>query len=163
VRADRGEEAGADPGVLRIAYTTLAPDGAPVEAESLKTLMEAVTLCADLGHRVEPADPEIDRSAVVPTFLTIAAANTVVNLAGHPTAGRPPRSDEVERVTWATARMGDRVTGADYVRAIHTAHRLGRQIGEAHRRKLRWFEICEASSRWRHDNLRDQGRTMRYC
>src|SRR5947207_8078539 len=38
------QEAGADPGVLRIAYTTLAPDGAPVEAESLKTLMEAVTL-----------------------------------------------------------------------------------------------------------------------
>ena len=128
------QEAGADPGVLRIAYTTLAPDGAPVEAESLKTLMEAVTLCADLGHRVEPADPEIDRSAVVPTFLTIAAANTVVNLAGHPTAGRPPRSDEVERVTWATARMGDRVTGADYVRAIHTAHRLGRQMAEFHRR-----------------------------
>ena len=128
------QEAGADPGVLRIAYTTLTPDGAPVEAESLKTLMEAVTLCADLGHRVEPADPQIDRSAVVPTFLTIAAANTVVNLAGHPTAGRPPRSDEVERVTWATARMGDRVTGADYVRAIHTAHRLGRQMAEFHRR-----------------------------
>ncbi len=127
-------EAGADPGVLRIAFTTLAPNEAPVEAENLKTLMEAVTLCADLGHRVEPADPEIDRSAVVPTFLTIAAANTVVNLAGHPTAGRPPRSDEVERVTWATARMGDRVTGADYVRAIHTAHRLGRQMAEFHRR-----------------------------
>ena len=48
-------------------------------------------LCADLGHHVEEADPEIDRAAVVPTFLTLAAANTVVNLGSHPTAGRPPR------------------------------------------------------------------------
>src|SRR3989449_8623891 len=128
------QEAGADPGVLRIAYTTLAPNGAPVEAESLKTLMETVTLCADLGHRIEPADPQIEGRAVVPTFLTIAAANRGVNLAGHPTAGRPPRSDEVERVTWATARMGDRVSGADYVRAIHTAHRLGRQMAQFHDR-----------------------------
>jgi amidase len=71
---------------------------------------------------------------VVPTFLTIAAANTVVNLASHPTAGRSPRPDEVERVTWGTARMGDRVTGPDYVRAIHTAHRLGRQMAEFHQR-----------------------------
>jgi amidase len=128
------QEVGADPGVLRIAYTSAAPNGAPVEAQSLQALMETVKLCAGLDHRVERADPEIDRSAVVPTFLTIAAANTVVNLASHPTAGRSPRADEVERVTWATARMGDGVTGPDYVHAIHTAHRLGRQMAEFHRR-----------------------------
>src|SRR5215831_17646307 len=74
------EEVGADPGLLCIAYTTAAPNGAPVEAESVRTLMETVNLCAELGHRVEQADPEIDRAAVVPTFLTIASANTVVNL-----------------------------------------------------------------------------------
>ncbi len=128
------DEVGADPGILRIAYTVVAPNGAPIEAESRRALMETAALCADLGHRVEQADPEIDGSAVVPTFLTIAAANTVVNLASHPTAGRSPRQDEVERVTWATARMGERVTGADYVRAIHTAHRLGRQMAKFHRR-----------------------------
>ena len=97
-------------------------------------LMETVQACADLGHKVEQADPDIERAAVVPTFLTIASANTVYNLTGHPSAGRPPRPDEVERVTWATARMGDRVTGADYVRAIHTAHRLGRQMAQFHER-----------------------------
>jgi Asp-tRNA(Asn)/Glu-tRNA(Gln) amidotransferase A subunit family amidase len=30
--------------------------------------------------------------------------------------------------------MGERVTGADYVRAITTAHRLGRQMAQFHRR-----------------------------
>ena len=126
-------EVGADPGALRIAFTTAAPNGALVEAESLRALTETVTLCGSLGHRVEPADPEIDGSAVVPTFLTIAATNMVVTLASHP-SGRAPRPDEVERVTWATAKMGERVTGADYVRAITTAHRLGRQMAQFHQR-----------------------------
>jgi len=112
------EEVGADPGALRIAYTSRAPNGAKVEAESLRVLAETAKLCADLGHRVEEADPEVDRAAIVPTFMTIAAANTVVNLGTHPTAGRRPRSDEVERITWGTAELGEKVSGADYVRAI---------------------------------------------
>ena len=82
------------------------PTARPIEADSLRTLTETAALCADLGHQVEQADPDVDGSAVVPTFLTIASANTVVNLASHPTAGRPPRPDEVERVTWNTATDG---------------------------------------------------------
>ena len=128
------QEVGAAAGALRIAYTTVAPNGVSTDAESLRALTETVTLCTDLGHKVERADPKIEGSAVVPTFVTIAAANTVVNLASHPTAGRSARQGEVERVTWATARLGDRVTGADYVRAIHTAHRLGRQMAQFHER-----------------------------
>jgi Asp-tRNA(Asn)/Glu-tRNA(Gln) amidotransferase A subunit family amidase len=64
--------------------------------------------------------------------LTLAAANTVVNLASHPTKGRTARADEVEKVTWATARLGDAVSGADYVRATQTAHKLGRQMAAFH-------------------------------
>ena len=129
------QEVGADPGALRIAFTSLAPNGAKVEAESLRVLAEAAKLCADLGHRVEEADPAIERPAVVSTFLTLAAANTVVNLASHPTKGRAAHADEVETVTWATAKLGEQVTGANYVRATQTAHRLGRQMAAFH---LRW-------------------------
>jgi len=128
------EEIAAAPGRLRIAYTTVAPNGAPVEAVSLETLAETVALCRDLGHHVEEANPEIDGAAVVPTFLTFSTANTVVNLASHPTAGRLPRPDEVERVTWATGQLGEKVTGADYVRATQAAHRLGRQMAAFHAR-----------------------------
>jgi amidase len=128
------QEVSADPGSLRIAYTTVAPNRVAVDAESLRALQETATLCSELGHRVEEANPAIDGALVVPTFLTIVAANTVVNLASHPTAGRPPRADEVERVTSDTGRMGEKVSGADYVRAIHTAHRLGRQMADFHAR-----------------------------
>jgi Asp-tRNA(Asn)/Glu-tRNA(Gln) amidotransferase A subunit family amidase len=125
-------EVGADPGCLRIAFTTVAPNGAKVEAESVRALAETAKLCADLGHHVAEANPTVDGDAVVPTFLTLAAANTVINLAGNPTKGRSAREDEVERITWATARRGEQVTAADYVRATQTAHRLGRQMAAFH-------------------------------
>jgi Asp-tRNA(Asn)/Glu-tRNA(Gln) amidotransferase A subunit family amidase len=127
-----GQEVGADPGSLRIAYTSLTPNGAKVETESLRVLAETARLCAELGHRVDEVEPAIDRSVVVPTFLTLAAANTVVNLASHPTKGRAARPDEVERVTWETAKLGEKVSGADYVRATQAAHRLGRQMAAFH-------------------------------
>ncbi|HET7875612.1 MAG TPA: amidase [Methylomirabilota bacterium] len=126
------QEVGAASGTLRIAWTAAAPDGAPVDAESLAAVREVARLCHDLGHRVEEASPKIDGAAIVPAFLTLAAANTVVNLSSHPTAGRSPREDEVERVTWATAQVGQKVSGADYVRATQTAHRLGRQLAAFH-------------------------------
>ena len=117
---------------LRIAYTTAAPNGAPVDTEYLKALAETVVFCKDLGHKVQEADPEIDRAAVVPTFLTLAAANMVVNLASYPTAGRPARKGEVENVTWGTAQEGERISAADYVNATQTMHRLGRQMAAFH-------------------------------
>ena len=125
-------EVGADPGRLRVAFTTVAPNGAKVEAESLRALAETAKLCSDLGHHVEEAKPAIEGDAVVPTFLTLAAANTVINLAGNPAKGRPAREDEVERITWATARRGEQISAADYVRATQTAHRLGRQMAAFH-------------------------------
>jgi Asp-tRNA(Asn)/Glu-tRNA(Gln) amidotransferase A subunit family amidase len=125
-------EAGTDPGKLRIGFTSVAPNGAQVEADSLRALAEAAKLCADLGHRVEEVEPEIDGAAVVPAFLTLASANTVVNLASHPTNGRPPLPGEVEKVTYATGQLGEKVTAADYIRATQTAHRLGRQMAAFH-------------------------------
>ena len=126
------KEVGTRPGKLRIAWSATAPNGAKVESECLRVLAETVKLCADLGHHVEECDPDIDRAAVVPTFLTLASANTVVNLASHPSAGRPAREGEVERITWLTAKRGESVTGADYVRATQAAHRLGRQMAAFH-------------------------------
>lgn len=126
------QEVGADPGRLRIAWTARAPNGVPIDPACLQVLAETVQTCIDLGHRVEECDPDIERAAVVPTFLTLAAANTVVNLGSHPTAGRGAREDEVECITWLTAKMGERIGAPDYARAVHTEHRLGRQMAAFH-------------------------------
>ena len=126
------DEVGADPGRLRIAFTRKAPNGAEVGAESLRELDETARLCASLGHHVEEADPKVEGDAVVPAFLTLSAANTVVNLGSHPTKQRPPNPGEVENVTRTMYERGQRVTAADYVKAVNTAHRLGRQMAAFH-------------------------------
>jgi Asp-tRNA(Asn)/Glu-tRNA(Gln) amidotransferase A subunit family amidase len=127
-------DVGSNPGPLRIAFTTKAPNGAPVAPEYLATLRETAKLCADLGHRVEEVDPAVDGDQIVPTFLTLAAANTVVNLGSHPTKGRPARRGDVETVTWETGQLGEKLTAVDYVRATQTAHKLGRQMAAFHAR-----------------------------
>ena len=121
------------PGRLRIAWTLRTPNDAPVDPASATLVREIARTCADLGHEVIEADPDIDREAVVPTFLTLAAANSAVNVRSHPTAGRPPRRGEVENVTFDTAARGERISAQDYVRATQTAHRLGRQMAAFHR------------------------------
>jgi amidase len=127
-------EVGASPGRLRIAWTVRAPNGAPVDPACVALIREMAGLCADLGHEVVEADPEIERDVVVPTFLTLAAANSAVNVRTHPTAGRPPRRGEVENVTFGTAARGEQITAQEYVRATQTAHRLGRQMATFHQR-----------------------------
>lgn len=121
---------------LRIAFTSVAPDGVAVDAHNVAALADIARLCADLGHDVEDVSPEIDSvidaAAIVPTFLTLASANTVVSLSSHPTKGRSPQLGEVETVTYAMGELGQTVSAADYVRATQTAHRLGRQMAAFH-------------------------------
>jgi amidase len=126
------EEAGADPGRLRIAFTRKAPNGAKIGAESLRELDATAQLCAELGHHVEEADPAVEGEAMVPTFVTLAAANTVVNLGTHPAKQRTPEPGEVENVTREMYERGLRIGSAEYIKAVNTAHRLGRQMGAFH-------------------------------
>lgn len=125
------DEVGADPGRLRVAMTSRAPNGAPVERELLDVLEDTAALLRDLGHDVEETDPDIDRESVIPTFRAISAANVAATLRGHP-AGREAGPDDVERVTAAAARLGEEMSGADYVRATQAAHRLGRRMAAFH-------------------------------
>ena len=125
------DEVGADPGRLCIAMTSRAPNGAPVESEVLDVFESAAQLLRDLGHDVEEADPDIDRESVIPTFRTISAANVAAALRSHP-AGKKAGPGNVERVTAAAAKLGEEMSGADYVQATQAAHRLGRRMAAFH-------------------------------
>ena len=120
------------PGSLRIAVTSKAPNGAPVEADPLRVLQETASLCADLGHRVDEADPAIDGADVVPTFRTISAIQILYLIRAHP-AGRTPQPGDLETVVADTARLAEGIDGATYMAAVHTAHRIGRQMAAFHR------------------------------
>jgi amidase len=127
------KEVGAEPGRLRIAFTEGARSGITVDPDCRRVLHDTALLCANLGHAVEETDPGLDSPLAWRTFVTLVAPNMMVNIANHPTAGRLPRADEVEKVTWATAKLGEAVRAIDYIRATQTVHRMGRQLARFHR------------------------------
>ena len=125
------QEVGADPGRLRIAFTEVAPNGAPVEEDYLRVLRETVSLCEELGHIVEEANPRIDGEAIVPTFRTISAVNALNAITSHP-SGRAPQSGELETVVANTLKVAAGIDAASLMSATQTAHRIGRQMAAFH-------------------------------
>lgn len=125
------EEVGAEPGQLRIAFTTKAPNGAPVEADYLRVLGEAAALCEGFGHAVEEADPEVEGEAIVPTFRTISAVNALNGIRSHP-SGQPPKPGDLETVVANTVKLAESIDGVTLMNATQTAHRIGRQMAAFH-------------------------------
>ncbi len=66
------EEVGASPGRLRIAFTDVAPTGAPVSEECKKALKQAVSTLEGLGHDVFEATPDWgEPNELLAAFLTV--------------------------------------------------------------------------------------------
>ncbi len=116
---------------MRIACTLETPNGAVVGSEQRRVLEEAAALCDSLGYIVEWTDPVIDGAAIVKTFRTISACNTLNGLRSHP-SGRMPEADDVETVVRETARIAEAIDGATFLEAEQTAHRIGWQMAAFH-------------------------------
>ena len=65
------EEIGVDPGRLRIAFTTAAPDDFDVDAECVAATRDAADLLASLGHDVEEAAPDWGGSDLMEDFKAV--------------------------------------------------------------------------------------------
>lgn len=115
------------PGELKIALMTDGFDGRPLDAECVAGINEAAKLCIDLGHQVEPAQPNLDIAALLRATRTIISGNVwnVINLRCK-SLGREPSSEDVEPVTRAFAEEGCRASAGDYAAAILILHQQGR-------------------------------------
>ena len=129
------EEVGADPGKLRIAYTTDPLLGDSIHPDCVAAVDDAVALLTDLGHEVEEAAPPVDRKALIDAFVTLVAASTAHDIDRHAgiTGNRPHRS-QYEDITWVLGLVG-RKLGADRVAsALTTIRSAGRVLGTFHTR-----------------------------
>jgi Asp-tRNA(Asn)/Glu-tRNA(Gln) amidotransferase A subunit family amidase len=123
------EEAGADPGVLRIAVSGRPSNGVPVDPDCLAAMDHAAALCTDLGHHVEEAEPDYDRDEIDEQRIKIIACCLRAGIGARAAElGVAPES-LVEPMTWYIASLADQVSGADYAAAVGSLHRVGRQIG----------------------------------
>jgi len=96
------KEVGADPGQLRIAYTTAAPTGTPVHADCVSAVGDAAALCSDLGHEVVEAAPAVDGELVTQAFIALWSAGCAWTIDGIALlTGRNPAPDQFEPLTWA--------------------------------------------------------------
>jgi amidase len=124
-------EVGADPGRLRIAFTTTAVTDVPVHADCVSAVREAAALCADLGHEVVETDPAVDGDLMNQAFITIWSAGCTWSMEGMALrTGRAPTPDQFEPLTWALYEMGRQHSASAYLLAITVLQRVSRDIAQ---------------------------------
>jgi len=124
-------EVGADPGKLRIALTTGSLTGSEVHPDCVAAAEDTAKLCADLGHEVEEAAPDLAGDVVAQAFMAVWAAGCAWTIdALAMVTGRPPQPDLFEPFTWALYQMGKAVSASDYLLAITQLQQIARQVGE---------------------------------
>lgn len=125
------DEVGADPGRLRIGLLTANPlDTGPVHADCVAAAEDAARALEALGHAVEPAfpaalaNPELVMQFGVAWFAGAAAGLDAFGAA----IGRSITADDVEPLTWAMAEAGRAVTAEQYLAAVASMERFGRDV-----------------------------------
>jgi amidase len=124
------EEVGADPGTLRIAYTTEPLMPATVHADCVAAVESAARLCEALGHEVEQAAPPIDGRAFGVAFFTTVCGETWSDIQeGGELLGRTPTAADFEPGTWAVGLLGKQLSAEEFNRAIRRWRSICRQVG----------------------------------
>ncbi len=127
------EEIRREPGRLRIAFSTATPSGRPIDPEIESALHATAKQLEALGHDVFEANIDIDYRKLYAAQGTISSANAAANLARMAERiGREPNEDELERLTWAGVRHGQKQSGEDVMRAWGTFRVLCRELVAAY-------------------------------
>jgi Asp-tRNA(Asn)/Glu-tRNA(Gln) amidotransferase A subunit family amidase len=98
-------EVSRDPAPLRVAFTTTAKSGVPVDPQYVDAVHATAAWLEELGHDVEER----------------AHARRV---------GREPGPEDLEQAIQRRIALGDQHTATEYATAVQTMHRAGRVIGE---------------------------------
>jgi amidase len=125
------QEVGADPGVLRIAFSTAPIMGSPVHPDSLRAVEDAARLCADLGHEVAEASPPIDGELYtlgLGTMWTSGCAWSIDHWARK--LGREPTPDKIETASWILYEMGRQQTASVYLLAVEAVQLISRDVSD---------------------------------
>jgi Asp-tRNA(Asn)/Glu-tRNA(Gln) amidotransferase A subunit family amidase len=116
------------PAKLRVAFMRKPVGGAPLDPVLIGAVERTAKLLAGLGHHVEEAAPDYDAAATGAALGTVMSANTWTNIQIRAN-GRVPGPDDLESMTRLAAERGRGISAHDYIRAVQTFHRTGRQLG----------------------------------
>ncbi len=123
------DEIATPPGRLRVAFSTETPSGRPIDPEVEAALKETAALLEALGHDVEERGLGIDYRALYKTQGICGAANAAAGYAEMVARmGREANEDELEPLTWAGIRNGQRLSGERVFGAWRRLRVLNRQV-----------------------------------
>ncbi len=121
------DEVSKNPAPLRIAITTSSFNGAVTDPDCLAAVADAAALCAELGHTVVEARPDIPGDELAGAARVVVSANVRASLEDRAAAlGRTLTADDVEPITWSLVQGASGLGIADYPRALSSIHRIGR-------------------------------------
>ncbi len=133
-------EVGADPGRLRIAFTTETMRDSALDPDCIAAVQDAAKLCADLGHEVEEASPAVNGDLLIHAFTVVWAASTTAEIdAAALFSGRLPTEDQFEPLTWALAQRGRGYTAPELLLSLDIFQLTARSVAEFFRTYDCWL------------------------
>ena len=119
------QEVGAEPGVLRVGFTT-GTSAAQADPEVAAAVEDAARWLEGLGHKVAPARlPALDRVEVGPWIMAALARDLDRWSAA---LGEPIGQDDVEPMNWLLAEQGRSLSAVQYVEMAEKAHVWSREV-----------------------------------
>jgi amidase len=124
-----GQEVGAAPGRLRIAFTPRALLPADVHPECVRAVERAATLLRELGHDVVEEHPLFDAEQFGIDFVHMLVGETAADVVQAEAAiGRRARPGDLEKETAMLARLGRTVSAVEFALAARRIRALGRTL-----------------------------------
>lgn len=116
-------EVGADPGNLRIAFTTEAVSGTPIHPDCIQAVQKTAAVCAELGHEVTQAAPKIYADSLTDMFSVLWSSSTAATL-----SILKAKQDQVEPLSWALYEKGCQISAPEYMQTITALQRVSREF-----------------------------------
>lgn len=124
-RGPYADEIGRDPGTLRVAVTTAAWSGVPVDPEVAAAAVRTAQVLESAGHHVTEASPEVDSGAM--TRSLVAGLAHIASL--YLTAPRQPDPAEMEAVSRLVLDFGREYRLVEMTAAADSMNRVTRSVG----------------------------------
>jgi amidase len=125
------EETRAEPGRLRIGFTSKSPTPAPVHEDCVAAVDSVAKLCEELGHSVEEVTVEFDIVVVTQAFMGVYLAGAAWMIAALAMAsGKTPSEEMFEPLTWTMSELGRQLSASDYLLAVTALQSTSRAVTE---------------------------------
>jgi amidase len=124
------EEVGAEPGRMRVRWTTDAWSGAPVAPECRAAVEGTARALDGLGHDVMAGTPAVAPNVLHRALVTTWAAGLAQRAAAlERSSGVPPSPDTVEACTLAMLRLGTTISAVELLEGYGDCNAVGRAVG----------------------------------